>query len=82
MQADPILNSSSDAGPGLKYILLITQIPYTVRVPGKGKNGCILQPKPSNHELSQLYEYQVGYSTLTVPDADESLHGRDRPAFR
>ena len=50
----------------LSTLLLITQIPYIVRVPGKGRNGCILQPKPSNRTLSQLYEYQVGYSTRFV----------------
>ena len=36
-------------------VLLITQIPYTVWVPRKGRNECILQPKPSNRTLSQLY---------------------------
>jgi len=50
----------------LSTLLLITQIPYIVRVPGKGRNGCILQPKPSNRTLSQLYEYEVGYSSVAV----------------
>src|SRR6266850_4901677 len=56
-------------------LLLITQIPYTVRVPGKGRNGCILQPKPSNRTLSQLYEYQVGYSIAVRRAQSKGAHG-------
>jgi len=48
------------------WVLLITQIPYIVRVPGKGRNGCILQPKPSNCTLSQLYECRLQYSRTRV----------------
>src|SRR6266850_5611925 len=60
----PMIRTTAETVRGLKgTILLIAQIPYIVRVPGKGRNGCILQPKPSNRTLSQLYEYQVGYST-------------------
>ena len=55
------------------WVLLITQIPYIVRVPGKGRNGCILQPKPSNRTLSQLYEYQVGYSMVPGENLEHSM---------
>jgi hypothetical protein len=61
-----------------------------VQAPRKEKNGCFLQPKPSNRSVSQLYKYQVGYSTISAMSTagaedvgvDENHASRSTPAFQ